>query len=148
MRTFQGAHSAPTLAAACFLAASIIPAGPVMSGPAIASPEPAASAPSHNVSRRPDDSLSLPELQARLDNSDQVAVLHALHMALNNTADGGTFIWQKTDRDLKGVIKPTSAFRNAHGQVCRHVIYAIALGRYRKQIEFVACREAGDRWRL
>jgi len=148
MCTFQRARSASPLTVACFLAATLAPFGSATSGPAIAQPEYAASAPSRDIARQPDESPSLSELRERLDASDQVAALHALHMALNNTADGGTFIWQKTNRELKGVIKPTTAFRNAHGQVCRHVIYALALGRYRKQIEFVACREAGDRWRL
>lgn len=147
MRTFQGARRAPTLAAACFMAASI-PFGSAFPGPAIAPTGHTAPAPSHGIARQSDESPSLSELRTRLDPSDKFAALHALHMALNNTADGGTFVWQKTNRDLKGVIKPTSAFRNSYGQVCRHVIYAISLGRYRKQIELVACREAGDRWRL
>ena len=90
----------------------------------------------------------LAELRARLDNSDRLAALHALQMALNQVGDGSTFLWKKEDRNLMGIIKPTAAFRNAAGQVCRHVIYAISLGDYRKQIEIVACREAGGRWRL
>lgn len=148
MRTFQGARLAQLLAAACFLAAILLQSGPAMSEPAARERDHAASTSSHQLTRRPDEPLSLPELRARLDGSDKVAALHALHMALNRTADGGKFIWRKNNRDLKGVIKPTSAFRNAHGQICRHVVYAIALGRYRKQIELVACREAGGRWRL
>lgn len=148
MRTFPGARSAPLLAAALFLAAIPAQAGSAIAASGLAGPQRPNPPPSHKVAREPAESLSLPELRARLDRSDRVAALHALHMALNNTADGGTFIWKKDDRGLKGVIKPTNAFRNAYGQVCRHVIYAISLGRYRKQIEFVACREAGDRWRL
>lgn len=90
----------------------------------------------------------LEELQAKLGTSDQVAALQALQSALNQVGDGGTYIWKKHDTRLKGIIKPTTAFRNAHGQVCRHVIYALSIGDYRKQIEIIACREAGGRWRL
>ena len=87
-------------------------------------------------------------LRARLDDSDRITALHALQTALNQTEDGGTFMWKKNNRDLMGVIKPTAAFRNAEGEICRHVIYAISLGEFRKQIEVVACREADGRWRL
>jgi surface antigen len=100
------------------------------------------------TSRSDGKELSFRELQARLDQSDQIAALYALHMALNQVADGGTFVWSKRSRALRGIIRPTSVFRNADGQICRHVIYALSLGRYRKQIELVACREAGGRWRL
>ena len=91
---------------------------------------------------------SLAELRASLGTSDQVAMLRALQLALNQVGDGGTYVWKKHDTRLKGMIRPTTAFRNAHGQVCRHVIYALSLGDYRKQIEFIACREADGRWRL
>lgn len=148
MLTFQGARSAPLILVACTLAALPCAAGIAAAASETAETRSASPKAPYAVARQSEESLSLPELRARLDESDRVAALHALNMALNRTADGATFIWQKNNRNLKGVIKPTSAFRNAHGQVCRHVIYAISLGRYRKQIELVACREAGGRWRL
>lgn len=88
------------------------------------------------------------ELQKNLGAGDQVAVLQALQLALNRIGDGGTFMWKKHDTNLKGIIKPTAAFRNAGGQICRHVIYMLSLGDFRKQIEIIACREADGRWRL
>ena len=99
-------------------------------------------APEQNPVRR------LAELRSKLDSRDQVVALRALHMALSQVPDGGTFVWRKKSRSLKGMIKPTKAFRNADGQVCRHVIYALVLGRYTKQIEGIACRQNDGRWQL
>jgi hypothetical protein len=90
----------------------------------------------------------LAELRSKLDGKDQIIAMRALHMALSQVPDGGTFVWQKKSRSLKGMIKPSKAFRNANGQVCRHIIYALALGRYTKQIEGIACRQDDGRWQL
>lgn len=99
-------------------------------------------APKQNPVRR------LKELRAKLDDKDQIIAMRALHLALSRVPDGGTFVWRKKSRSLKGMIKPSKAFRNADGQVCRHIIYALALGRYSKQIEGIACRQKDGRWRL
>lgn len=91
---------------------------------------------------------TLQRLRAKLDDSDRLAALRALHMALSRISDGATFIWRKKSRSLAGVIKPTTAFRNVKGQVCRHLIYSLSLGKYVKSIEGVACRGADGRWQL
>lgn len=91
---------------------------------------------------------SLADLKAQLDRNDQLIAMRALHMALSQVPDGGTFVWRKNSRSLKGLIKPTRAFRNAQGQVCRHLIYALSLGRYIKQIEGIACRTGDGSWHL
>lgn len=96
--------------------------------------------------RKPAQSLA--KLRARLDHKDHLIAMRALHLALTQVPDGGTFVWRKNSRSLKGLIKPTKAFRNAQGQVCRHVVYALSLGRYIKQIEGIACRTGDGTWRL
>lgn len=99
-------------------------------------------APKQNPVRR------LAELRSKLDGKDHTIALRALHLALSQVPDGGTFVWRKKSRSLKGMIKPTKAFRNASGQICRHVIYALVLGRYTKQIEGIACRQEDGTWQL
>ena len=74
--------------------------------------------------------------------------MRALQLALSQVEDGGTFLWQKKSLSLKGMITPSKAFRNSSGAVCRHVIYALSLGRYIKQIEGIACRQNDGRWQL
>jgi hypothetical protein len=95
-----------------------------------------------NPSRR------LAELRSKLDRTDQMVALRALHLALDQVPDGGTFVWRKKSRSLKGMIRPSKAFRNSDGHICRHIIYALVLGRYTKQIEGIACRQEDGRWRL
>lgn len=90
----------------------------------------------------------LKELRAKLGGKDQIIALRALHLALNQVPDGGTFVWRKRSLSLKGMIKPSKAFRNSDGQVCRHIIYALVLGRYTKQIEGIACRQEDGSWQL
>jgi len=92
--------------------------------------------------------LGLTELKARLDQSDRVAAVQALDLALSELGDGVTLVWQRPERRLVGRIKPVSAFRDDKGRVCRHVIYSLALGAYQRQIEGVACREPDGSWSL
>ena len=91
--------------------------------------------------------LGLSELKARLDQSDRVAALQALDLALSELGDGVTLVWQRPERGLVGKIKPVSAFRDDRGRVCRHVS-SLALGTYQRQIEGVACRESNGSWSL
>jgi len=92
--------------------------------------------------------LGLSELKARLDQSDRVAAVQALELALSELGDGVTLVWQRPERRLVGRIKPVSAFRDDQGRVCRHVVYSLALGTYQRQIEGVACREPDGSWSL
>lgn len=87
-------------------------------------------------------------MRSKLGYSDKMLALRALHLALSQVPDGGTFVWHKKSRSLKGVIRPSKAFRNAEGEVCRHVIYALELGRIMKQVEGIACRQDDGRWQL
>ena len=90
----------------------------------------------------------LADLRSRLDQKDHIVAMRALHLALSQVEDGGTFLWQKKSRSLKGMIKPSKPFLNSDGRVCRHVIYAMSLGLYLKQIEGIACRQNDGTWLL
>jgi surface antigen len=91
---------------------------------------------------------NLNELKSRLDGSDRQAALQALDLALSELGDGVTLVWQRPERGLTGRIRPVSAFRDDKGRVCRHVLYSLALGTYRREIEGVACREQDGSWSL
>lgn len=91
---------------------------------------------------------TLAELRSRLDDSDLLVALQALHFALSQVGDGGTYVWRKRSRQLMGVIKPTMAFRDEDGRVCRHVVYVLMLGSYSKSIEGIACRGLTGNWTL
>ena len=91
---------------------------------------------------------TLAELRARLDESDRALAVKALGLALNELGDGATLVWRRPERALVGKIKPSAAFRDNEGRICRHVNYAITLGDYAKQVEGVACREIDGEWSL
>lgn len=146
MRMFHFSRAVPLATLLCAVAVNfhqtpLAVAKPVNGAPgltAVATPP----APEKNPIRR------LAELRSKLDSRDHAVAMRALHLALSRVPDGGTFIWQKKGHALKGVIKPTKAFRDAQGRVCRHVIYALALGRYTRQIEGIACRSEDGSWQL
>lgn len=133
------------------LVASVMLAGALLAGEALADPhgpEGASSRPTRPKEATTARRATLADLRAQLDASDQLAALAALHFALSQVGDGATYVWRKRSRDLSGAIRPTMAFRNESGQVCRHVIYVLALGSYSKSIEGIACRDWSGRWTL
>lgn len=89
---------------------------------------------------------TISDLKADLDQSDFLAALKALNIALNEVGDGSTFVWRRKDHNLKGAIKPTSAFRSADGRICRHIVFALSIGGYVKSIESIACRSTQGTW--
>ena len=88
------------------------------------------------------------ELRAKLDGTDRAVALNALQVALTELGDGGTLIWKRPSRELTGVIKPVSAFRDDEGRVCRHLTYSLSLGTFVREVEGIACREPGGSWSL
>jgi surface antigen len=88
------------------------------------------------------------ELRARLDGTDRAVALNALQVALTELGDGATLIWKRPSRELTGVIKPVSAFRDDEGRVCRHLTYSLSLGTFARAIEGIACREPSGAWSL
>ena len=87
-------------------------------------------------------------LRSRLNDGDRIAALRALHYALREVPDGTTFVWRRQKSPLKGFVRPTAAFRNADGLVCRHIIYGLAVASYIKRIEGIACRGSDGVWTI
>lgn len=87
-------------------------------------------------------------LRSRLNDGDRIAALRALHYALQEVADGTTFVWRRHKSPLKGFVRPTAAFRNADGLVCRHIVYGLSVASYVKRIEGIACRGRDGIWSI
>jgi hypothetical protein len=83
-----------------------------------------------------------------LDESDETATLHAIHIALQTVGDGGAYVWHRGHGLLDGMIRPTTSFKGANGQVCRHIIIRLNSGRYSREVEGIACQDASGRWSL
>jgi hypothetical protein len=67
-------------------------------------------------------------------------------VALTELGDGATLVWQRPSRELTGVIKPVSAFRDEEGSVCRHLTHSLSLGTFVREVEGIVCPRA--RWHL
>ena len=83
-----------------------------------------------------------------LDDGDEAAALEAIHVALNETGDGASFVWHRGDGRLSGMVQPTSSFRNAAGRVCRHLVVMLSTETRAGRVEGIACRLADGRWQL
>jgi surface antigen len=83
-----------------------------------------------------------------LDEGDEIATLNAIHTALQTVGDGGAYVWQRPHGLLDGIIQPTASFKNANGDVCRHLVIRLNSGAYSRQVEGIACRASDGRWSL
>lgn len=90
----------------------------------------------------------LPDFRASLDDTDEMATLDAIHVALTQVGDGGSYIWHRNHGRLSGVFQPTQSFKDAGGQVCRHLVVTLVAGAAVRKTEGIACRLANGRWQL
>lgn len=84
----------------------------------------------------------------KLDESDEIAALERIQYALSEVGDGTTYVWRRWNGRLSGVIYPTVSFKDASGNVCRHLMVLLTTGDRTKRIEGIACRMESGRWRL
>lgn len=83
-----------------------------------------------------------------LDESDEIAALASLQHALAAVGDGASYVWQRENGRLSGIVQPTASFRNGEGALCRHVIILLTTGQRTNKTEGTACRLSGGRWQL
>jgi hypothetical protein len=88
------------------------------------------------------------DYRSLLDETDEVAALESVQLALSEVGDGSTYVWHRGHGRLSGIVQPTSSFRDAAGAVCRHVVVMLTAGPDTKKTEGIACRLADGRWQL
>lgn len=91
---------------------------------------------------------ALADLKSALDDNDAIAALEAVQLALTEVGDGATYVWHRRNGRLSGAIQPTSSFKDAAGQVCRHIVVAMTSGNYSRKAEGIACRRGDGVWVL
>lgn len=87
-------------------------------------------------------------LQAELDESDEIAALESVQVALSKVGDGASYVWHRSNGRLSGLVQPTSSFRNDKGRICRHLILMLTTGDRTNKTEGIACRAENGLWRL
>lgn len=88
------------------------------------------------------------DLRATLDDNDEIATLDAIHTALSQVGDGGTYVWHRQHGRLSGLMQPTQSFKDNAGNVCRHLVIMLISGRHTQRTEGIACRLVTGRWQL
>jgi surface antigen len=86
--------------------------------------------------------------RAGLDESDEIAALEAIRIALTEVGDGSTYVWRRQYGRLSGIVQPTISFKNASGRVCRHILLIMTVGTATGRAEGIACRLPDGRWQL
>ena len=122
------------------------PADTSTTGPC-SSPEQPKAAP-ENPWVRPKLAELKPLAPSALDESDEVAALDAIRTALVEVADGSSYVWHRHHGRLSGVVQPTQSFKDAAGNVCRHILTILSAGARSKTLEAVACRLPDGNWQL
>lgn len=87
-------------------------------------------------------------LSAHFDESDELAVLEALQIALAEVGDGSTYVWHRQNGRLNGLVQPTHSFKDTAGRICRHLVVMLVSGEISKRTDAVACRLASGRWQV
>lgn len=80
--------------------------------------------------------------------ADETGALEAIHFALTETEDGGSYVWHATSGAVSGVIQPTASFRDGAGSFCRHMVMLLAAGERTRRAEGIACRRLNGTWSL
>jgi surface antigen len=89
------------------------------------------------------------ELQSgSLDEGDEIAVLEAIRVALTEVGDGAKFVWHRYNGRIRGVVTPTSSFKDARGRICRHLVLLLATAWRTGKVEGIACRAEDGRWEI
>jgi surface antigen len=83
-----------------------------------------------------------------LDETDEIAALEAVRVALTEVSDGSTYVWHRANGRLSGLVQPTGSFKDLAGRVCRHIILVMSTADHTAKIEGVACRLGNGRWQL
>jgi hypothetical protein len=86
--------------------------------------------------------------QGGLDDSDEIAALDAIRIALTEVGDGASYVWHRGNGRLSGVIQPTASFKDAAGRICRHIVLVLTTGVRTGRTEGIACRLEGGRWQF
>ncbi len=130
------------------VAAVLLGAGDAFAGRAGSSASRAGTTASSAEAERVATEPTSKDLKSTLDGADEIATLAAVQYALTEVGDGFTFVWYRSNGKLSGVFEPTSSFRDASGQICRHLRVALTSGLVTRKTQGVACRSAGGRWLL
>ena len=133
--------------AACALSLLLVPVRSAEAADTSPAEKPSCTCPGQDAPAR-EARPKFADLQTNLDETDEIAALEAVRIALSEVGDGSTFVWKRENGRLSGVIKPTSSFRNVDGKICRHLIIVLAAGVRTSKIEGVACRLGNGRWEL
>lgn len=131
-------------AATGIAAASLLPAGLLAGEADSLQAQPGCSCPQSGRSTKP----KLAGIPPSLDLADEIAVLESVQLALSRVADGSSYVWHRSHGRLSGVVRPTSSFKDARGQVCRHLTVVLNSLDTTKRTEAIACRLENGVWQL
>lgn len=89
-----------------------------------------------------------PDFRAQLDDFDEFATLDAVHAALSQVGDGGTYVWHRHNGRISAIMQVKQSFKDTTGQVCRSLVVMLNSGQHSRKTETVACRLATGGWQL
>lgn len=132
--------AASSISAACLFPSALA----VASDDGARQAQPGCTCPQSGRSTKP----KLAAIPPPLDLADEIAVLESVQLALTRVADGSSYVWHRSHGRLSGVVRPTSSFKDARGQVCRHLTVVLNSLDTTKRTEAIACRLDNGIWQI
>jgi len=92
--------------------------------------------------------LGCGDQNAALDESDEIAALEAIRIALSEVGDGSIYVWHRRYGPLGGLVQPSASYKDPAGRVCRHILLIITNRERVGRAQGIACRLGNGRWQL
>jgi surface antigen len=83
-----------------------------------------------------------------LDDRDRAATLESIRFALDEVADGASYVWRRTHGRLSGVVHIASSFKGERNSVCRKAVVVLASIARTARTDVTACRAVTRRWTI
>ena len=135
------------IAAACALLAASAATAVVALAPAhVSANDETAAAQDRPENQNPPETIA--EVRPELEQRDEWAALEAIEIALSEVGDGASYVWHAHSGRLSGVVRPTNAYKEPGGRICRHIAVSLSVGGFTRETAGVACRLASGVWQL
>lgn len=103
---------------------------------------------SHAVTQEPGLRGTVVARPPKLDISDRIATLIAVATALDEVADGATYVWYRRTGRLSGLFKPIRSYTDDSGRICRVIQLTLTAGHMTQSRVGRACHNRDRGWSL
>jgi len=106
------------------------------------------SARSHTATQEPGLRGTVVARPPKFDIADRIATLTAVATALDEVADGATYVWYRRTGRLSGLFKPIRSYTDDSGRICRVIQLTLTARHMTESRVGRACHDRDGGWSL